>query len=817
MLGYFLHVPFVILFILIISPRMVCVKQEDMIPLIALPDKRVCLLPGSFVKLSSSNEVAPDIFQIVIEQFLSDIGSGKTSRTDMGDVVVGFEKKRANDNTTSNVHDIGRFREIAVSAKIVEVRKSASERFIVLKTLQRVRIVKLVDSISAQVSLCVDEAGNDSKVKSLLADITQILENLITFIPESGRDSTKMLKSVKNSREPGLVADILGSMLTRDIGKRQLLLETLQVDKRLEMVLQMLQEMISSVKQSAKSQSSVELEATYIKRLMDKNAPSEIIDAARKEIEKLQKMSEHHPGYSSHVTYLETISSLPWNVLDSKDPMDGMTLDAIKTLLDEHHFGMKDVKKRILEYIAVKMLNQSSPDAPPPPILLLVGPPGTGKTSIARSIASCMRKPFQRISLGGVRDEAEIRGHRRTYIGAMPGKLITAMNKCGQSDPVILVDELDKISSIAGASRGDPASAMLELFDPEQNKEFMDHYIGLPFDMSRVTFISTANTTDTIPRPLLDRTEVIQLPGYTIPEKKHIARKHLIPKLLEKNGLQNTTLDLSDKALENLITGYTMEGGVRGLSKSLDAICRHVVVQTLDSVDTKKHIWNIDDAMIEEILGPAIFSDAIHQNQYRVRSPGTAAGLVWTPYGGSVQYIECIKVPHKLDKSKLVLTGRMGEVLNESATLAMNWVISNFTDKFGNGENLVDFSIHIHLPSGAVKKDGPSAGVTILVALVSLVTGICVRPDTALTGEITLRGHVLPVGGIREKLIAAHSAGISRVIIPARNLGEAKKCVQDDDMQSLILIPVSHVEQALENAFNSPIFLNETEYLTSKL
>ena len=780
-----------------------------MLPLVALPDKTVCLLPGSFVKLSARRDLAPGVFHTIIDRFSSSLESGKAPLLHEADVVVGFEK---NDNSRSL--DISRFRQIAVSAKVVEVSKSSSQGFIVLQTLSRVRIEKLVDDTHAQVTLCKDEPGDASKIKALLTEITKVLESLL---PMGGQDWAKMMQSMKKSSQPGMMSDILGSMLTRDIRKRQVLLETLCVQKRLQIVLDMLQNLAVSVNESKKTMS--EMESTYLARLGDHHAPKEIVEAARKEIEKLQKMSEHHPGYSAQVSYLETISSLPWNVIKSDNPLDSMNLDDVTKHLDQHHFGMKDVKKRILEYIAVRILNQNASSGRAPPILLLVGPPGCGKTSIARSISSCLKKPFQRISLGGIRDEAEIRGHRRTYIGAMPGKFITAMSKSGQSDPVILVDELDKISTAIGVSRGDPASAMLELFDPEQNREFMDHYIGLPFDMSRVTFISTANTTETIPKPLLDRTEIIQLPGYTIPEKKSIARQHLLPKVLAKNGLQNSTLVLPDAVIEHLITGYTMEGGVRGLSKVLDAICRHIVVETVRNVDRKNHIWKVDEAMVEDILGPAIFSDAMHQNKYRVSSPGTAAGLVWTPYGGSVQYIECIKVPHMLEKSRLVLTGRMGKVLHESATLAMNWVISNLPDKFGQTDNHpADFSIHIHLPAGAVKKDGPSAGVTILVALVSLVTDICVRSDTALTGEITLRGHVLPVGGIREKLIAAHSAGLSRVIIPLRNLGEAQKCIQDDHMQSLTLIPVSHVEQALENAFKTPIFLNHTEYVhASKL
>jgi ATP-dependent Lon protease len=780
-----------------------------MIPLVALPEKNVCLLPGSFVKLSARRDLSPALFHTIIEQFSSSIESGKSTEVDEADVVVGFEKQE-----TSRSHNVNRFRRIAVSAKVIEFRQSSSQGFVVLQILSRVRIVTLKDGPCAQISPCTEELGDASKVETLLSEITKTLESLL---PSGGKESSKMMMSMKNPSQPGMIADILGSMLTRDVGKRQVLLETLCVEKRLEIVLKMLK--LLSVKQMEKSPSTSEVESTYLKKLEDNKAPKEIVQAAQKEIEKLQKMSEHHPGYSAQLVYLDTISSLPWNVFSASNPFGTMNLDEIEEDLDRHHFGMVDVKKRILEYIAVRILNQDQSSARAPPIVLLVGPPGTGKTSIARSIASCLKKPFQRISLGGVRDEAEIRGHRRTYIGAMPGKFITAMNKCGQSDPVILVDELDKISSTIGATRGDPASAMLELFDPEQNKEFMDHYIGLPFDMSRVTFISTANTTDTIPKPLLDRTEIIHLPGYTIPEKKNIARQHLLPKVLSKNGLNNTTLVLSDTAMEHLITGYTMEGGVRGLYKALDALCRYFVVKTVRDIEKKKRIWNIDEAMIEKILGPTKFSDATHQNAYRVQSPGTAAGLVWTPYGGSVQYIECIKVPHKLEKSRLVLTGRMGEVLNESATLAMNWVISNLTDTFADsGDNLVNYSIHIHLPSGAVKKDGPSAGVTILVALVSLVTGACVRSDTALTGEITLRGHVLPVGGIREKLIAAHSAGLSRVIIPSRNLGEAKKCIQDDDMRNLTLIPVSHVEQAIENAFKTPIMLNHAEYIhTAKL
>jgi ATP-dependent Lon protease len=453
--------------------------------------------------------------------------------------------------------------------------------------------------------------------------------------------------------------------------------------------------------------------------------------------------------YTVARTYLDWIADLPW----SKKTEDNLDIENARATLDADHFGLQKVKKRILEYLAVRKLKNDMKG----PILCLVGPPGVGKTSLGQSVARSIGRKFVRLSLGGVRDEAEIRGHRRTYVGALPGRILQSMKKAGTINPIMMLDEVDKL----GADfRGDPSAALLEVLDPEQNNSFSDHYLDLPYDLSRVLFIATANQLDPIPAPLRDRMEIIELPGYTFDEKQEIAKRHLVPKQLKEHGIASEQLALEDKGLSKVITGYTREAGVRSLERRLADLCRAVAV---DVASGKKDKRTLNEKDVEEILGAEKFWNEVAE---RTEVSGVATGLAWTPAGGDILFIEATRMA---GKGSLTLTGQLGDVMKESCQAALSYVRAKAQALGINPSFLDKMDIHIHFPAGGVPKDGPSAGVTILTALVSLLTGLRVRGDTAMTGEVTLRGLVLPVGGIKEKVLAAHRAGIKRIIMPERN------------------------------------------------
>jgi len=481
-----------------------------------------------------------------------------------------------------------------------------------------------------------------------------------------------------------------------------------------------------------------------------KGPPAEVKEVFERELGRLE--SAQGPEASVIRNYLDWLAELPWNVrAETQDD-----LDALAAQLDRDHTGLEDVKKRILEHMAVHKLSGNKKGT----ILCLVGPPGVGKTSLGESIAQATGRPFARISLGGVRDEAEIRGHRRTYVGALPGRLIHALRKLKAKNPVILLDEIDKLS--AGYS-GSPEAALLEVLDPEQNHTFSDHYIELPFDLSEVLFLCTANTLETIAAPLRDRLEIVELNGYTPEEKRQIARKHLIHKRLEESGVPDNTLTITDGALDSIITRYTREAGVRQLSRELMRLIRSVALKVARHHADEPLKLNVDTEQIKEYLGKARFdTDLIEGPQ----TPGIATGLAWTPFGGDILFIETSKMP---GKGRVEITGQLGDVMKESARAALSYLKSH-TKELGVAADTVDqFDLHIHVPAGGVPKDGPSAGVTIFTALVSLLTDRLVRSDTAMTGECTLRGRVLPVGGIKAKVLAAHRSGIRRVILPKKN------------------------------------------------
>ena len=517
------------------------------------------------------------------------------------------------------------------------------------------------------------------------------------------------------------------------------------------------------------------------RRIREKHMPAEIEEKALKEVGRMDKMPPSSPEYTVIRNYLDWLVELPWTE-ETKDTEN--ILDA-KKILDEDHYGLEKVKTRITEYLAVLQLTKSMNA----PILCFVGPPGVGKTSIAKSVARALGRKFVRMSLGGVKDEAEIRGHRRTYVGAMPGRIIYAMKQVGSVNPVFLLDEIDKVSS---DMRGDPASALLEVLDPEQNASFRDRFLEVPYDLSKVLFITTANTVETIPAPLLDRMELIELNGYTLDEKREIAKRYLVPRKIAENGLRPELIEITDEAITAIIEGYTMEAGVRSLERQIVSVCRKIAVRYAEDRDMPKQ--TVGEAELEGLLGVRKYMRepaALDENEV-----GAATGLAWTSVGGTTLTIEVSAMP---GKGEILLTGKLGDVMKESARAASSYIRAH-ADRYGiDGEAFANTDIHIHVPEGATPKDGPSAGITMATAILSAFTHKPVRKDIAMTGEITLRGKVLPIGGLKEKVLAAHRAGIQNIIIPKENVKDEEE-IPADVRGDICFIPAAEVDTVFRNA-----------------
>src|SRR5690625_1884927 len=630
------------------------------------------------------------------------------------------------------------------------------------------------------------------------------------YIKVSRKISQETLATVSDIEEPGRLADIITSHLSLKLKDKQSLLEITNIKQRLEHLIRLiadekkvlnlekkigehvktsmektqkeyyLREQLKAIQKELGESSGKKSEVEQIKEKIEKaNMPEHIVQVAMKELERFDKVPQSSAESSVIRNYLDWLLSLPW----TEKTQDTIEIHHAENVLNEDHYGLEKVKERILEYLAVQKLTSSIKG----PIICLVGPPGVGKTSLAKSISRTINRHFVRISLGGVRDEAEIRGHRRTYIGAMPGRIIQGMKRAETINPVFLLDEIDKM---ANDFRGDPSSAMLEVLDPEQNNSFSDHFIEETYDLSNVLFIATANNVNSIPGPLLDRMEVISIAGYTELEKLYIAKDHLLPKQLKENGLQKGNLQIRDEALLKLIREYTREAGVRGLERQLATLCRKAA-KIIVSNERKRVI--VTEKTLVEHLGKETFRYGKIEQENQI---GTATGLAYTAAGGDTLAIE---VSHYPGKGVLTLTGKLGEVMKESAQAAFSYIRSRAKELNIAPDFHEKYDIHIHVPEGATPKDGPSAGITMATALVSALTGRPVKREVGMTGEITLRGHVLPIGGLKEKTLSAHRAGITTIIYPKENekdVDDIPKSVRDD----LTLIPVDHLDQVLEHA-----------------
>lgn len=737
------------------------------------------------------------------------------------DQVIGvITQKRAEDEDPSEegLHSVG------TVARIVKLLKMGEDNYsLVVQGISRFRIEEIVQHtpyLKARIEMIPEEKpGDDVEVEAFAINLKKLAREVIEQMPELPPAASELVESITH---PGHLADLIAANIDVSLEEKQRVLETVNLKERMKLVLELLNRKQEILKLSSKIDSQVKGEMSktqreyYLRqqlkaikeelgelgedeeedldelaeRLHKAGLPPEVEKVATKELNRLRSIPTASSEYTVARTYLEWLADLPWQTATE----DNLDIENARQVLDADHYDIDKVKKRILEYLAVRKLKNDMRG----PILCLVGPPGVGKTSLGQSIARAVGRKFVRLSLGGVRDEAEIRGHRRTYVGALPGRIIQSMKKAGTVNPVMMLDEIDKLGS---DFRGDPAAALLEVLDPEQNNTFSDHYLDVAYDLSKVMFIATANQLEPIPAPLRDRMEIIELPGYTFDEKVHIAKRHLLEKQLKEHGISSEHMELSDEALAKIIVGYTREAGVRNLERRIADVCRAVAVEVASGKEGKRVIAEED---VAEILGPEKYYNEVAE---RTEISGVATGLAWTPTGGDILFIEATKMP---GKGSLTLTGQLGEVMKESAQAALSYVRSKGRLMGVDANFLEKQDVHVHFPAGAIPKDGPSAGVTIVTALVSLLTDIQARGDTAMTGEITLRGQVLPVGGIKEKVLAAHRAGIKRVILPERNRKDVVD-VPEQAREELEFIYASHLDEVLSAALDRSPFVPSAE------
>jgi ATP-dependent Lon protease len=725
---------------------------------------------------------------------------------------IGVVTQRKPDDEDPDFEDLFPIGTLARVLKVI--RLSSGQYSVVLQGIARMRMLEAVarePCLRARVERLSEHSQRDEEIDALSAHLREAARTLMRTLPQPPREVNVVLDNVQ---EPGALCDLIASHLQIAADKKQVILETLELRARLRAVLEQLKrqseihrvkkEVADMVQQEmSKSQRELllrqqlrairrelgesgnedeELEELR-ERLSKAEPPQEAMKAARRELSRMSTMNPASAEYQVAFNYVEWIADLPWK----RPTTDRLDVSEVRRVLDEDHHGLEVPKKRILEYIAVRKLRRDKKS----PILCFIGPPGVGKTSLGRSIARATGRQFVRISLGGVQDEAEIRGHRRTYVGALPGRLVTGLKKANSSNPVFVLDEVDKMSADFS---GDPASALLEALDPEQNNAFVDHYLNVPVDLSNVLFVATANRKDTIPTPLLDRMEVIELAGYTREDKIAIARAFLVPRQLSDHGLTPEHLEITDEAIERLVSEYTHEAGVRQLAQQVAALCRDVAVRVANGERVR---IDADGEFVETVLGAPKRDVQAAEKQ---AGPGMVTTLTWTPSGGELLMVESQRMP---GRGEVHLTGRMGEVMKESAAAAFTYIRSR-AQRFGLAEDFLNtVDVHVHLPNGGLPKDGPALGLPILVSLVSLFKNTPVRPDVALTGEITLRGKLLHVDGIKQKCLAAHHAGIKHVIMPRQNepdVAEIPLRIREEIQLHL----VGNVEEALAIALNEP-------------
>jgi len=707
--------------------------------------------------------------------------------------------------------------ELYTTGTIVKILKSVkmpgNKLSVIIQGLARIKIRNWSHTepyLRADVEVHEEPAEHPSDLDSKMGSLRDLAQRIIDLSPQIPSEASFLVRSIDN---PGVLADIVASNLSIGVEEKQELLDTFETSERMDKVVALLNKEIQVLELSNKIQSEVkgemdkaqreyflreqlkaiqkelgevddrQEEFEELKRNIKKaRMPKDVEKVAFKELKRMSRMSPGAAEYTVSRTYIDWLIELPW----AKSTDDNLDIERAAATLDEDHYDLEKVKKRILEYLAVRKLKNDMKG----PILCLVGPPGVGKTSLAKSVARAVGRKLHRISLGGVRDEAEIRGHRRTYIGSLPGKVIKGIKKAGSNNPVFVLDEIDKL----GADyRGDPASALLEVLDPEQNDTFQDHYLDVTFDLSKVLFIATANQRHPIPAPLRDRMEIIDIPGYTMEDKLKIARNFIIPEQLTEHGITDGHCEITDEGIRFLIESYTREAGVRSLKREIAALFRFVAKEVASGNLAIDERMIIGAEKVEEIRGPVQFFNDVAE---RTSVPGVATGLAWTQAGGDILFIEATKMR---GKGQMKLTGSLGDVMKESVGVATSFVRASAPD-YGIDEKVFEGTdFHVHVPSGAVPKDGPSAGVTMMTAIVSLLTGITVSHELAMTGEVTLRGAVLPVGGVKEKVLAAHRAGIKRVILPAKNKKDLPE-IPDEIREALEFHFCARVEEVLELA-----------------